>query len=336
MNENDIQDLKNLLSVPKKICIIPHRSPDGDAMGSTLGLSIMLQKLGHSTTVLAPNDFPNFLAWLPESEKVVIYEKDKSAGKLILNDAEIIFTLDFNAFHRTGEMQEVLSTLTVPFVMIDHHQMPDDYAMFTYSDPKMGSTCEMVYNFFGFLNITHLIDAQIASCLYTGIVTDSGSFKYSSTTSTTHQVAGKLLDLGIDSGTIQSNLFDNNSFESLQLLGKALTNIKILKENNAAYTFLTQADLDFYKYSKGDTEGIVNYCLKIEGIHLAAIFIENADEKITKISFRSLGNFNVNEFARTYFHGGGHINAAGGKSELSVAETLERFERILSDNNIKG
>lgn len=334
MNKNDIQDLKSLLAEPKKICIIPHRSPDGDAMGSTLGLSIMLQKLGHSTTVLAPNDFPNFLAWLPESEKVSIYEKDKTTGKKILNDAEIIFTLDFNALHRTGEMQEVLSTLEVPFVMIDHHQMPDNYAQFTYSDPKMGSTCEMVFNFFGFLNITNLIDTQIASCLYTGIVTDSGSFKYSSTTSTTHQVAGKLLDLGIDSGTIQSNLFDNNSFESLQLLGKALTNIKVLKEHNAAYTFLTQADLDFYQYSKGDTEGIVNYCLKIKGVHLAAIFIENADEKITKISFRSLGDFNVNEFARNYFHGGGHINAAGGKSELSVSETVARFEKILEENNI--
>ncbi len=334
MNENDIQDLKNLLAEPKKICIIPHRSPDGDAMGSTLGLSIMLQKLGHSTTVLAPNDFPNFLAWLPESEKVVIYEKDKPTGKEILNDAEIIFTLDFNAFHRTGEMQEVLSTLEVPFVMIDHHQMPDNYAKFTYSDPEMGSTCEMVYHFFGFLNIVNLIDTQIASCLYTGIVTDSGSFKYSSTTSTTHQVAGKLLDLGIDSGTIQSCLFDNNSFESLQLLGKALTNIKVLTEHNAAFTFLTQADLDFYKYSKGDTEGIVNYCLKIKGIHFAAIFIENADEKITKISFRSLGDFNVNEFARAYFHGGGHINAAGGKSEFSVPETTARFERILTENNI--
>ena len=336
MNENDIQDLKNLLAAPKKICIIPHRSPDGDAMGSTLGLSIMLQKLGHSTTVLAPNDFPNFLAWLPESEKVAIYEKDKTTGKKILHDAEIIFTLDFNALHRTGEMQEVLSTLTVPFVMIDHHQMPDDYAQFTYSDPKMGSTCEMVYNFFGFLNVTNLIDSQIASCLYTGIVTDSGSFKFSSTTSTTHQVAGKLLDFGIDGGIIQSNLFDNNSFESLQLLGKALTNIKVLKEHNAAYTFLTQADLDFYKYHKGDTEGIVNYCLKIKGVHLAAIFIENADEKITKISFRSMGDFNVNEFARAYFQGGGHVNAAGGKSELSVPDTLARFERILSDNNIKG
>ena len=334
MNENDIQDLKNLLAEPKKICIIPHRSPDGDAMGSTLGLSIMLQKLGHSTTVLAPNDFPNFLAWLPESEKVAIYEKDKTTGKKILNDAEIIFTLDFNALHRTGEMQEVLSTLTVPFVMIDHHQMPDDYAQFTYSDPKMGSTCEMVYNFFGFLNVTNLIDTQIASCLYTGIVTDSGSFKYSSTTSTTHQVAGKLLDLGIDGGTIQSSLFDNNSFESLQLLGKALTNIKVLKEHNAAYTFLTQADLDFFNYNKGDTEGIVNYCLKIKDVHLAAIFIENADEKITKMSFRSLGDFNVNEFARTYFQGGGHINAAGGKSDLNIPDTLARFESILIENNI--
>ena len=336
MNENDIQDIKNLLAEPKKICIIPHRSPDGDAMGSTLGLSIFLEKLGHSTTVLAPNDFPDFLAWLPESEKVIIYEKDKATGKKILNDADIVFTLDFNALHRTGEMEQVLSTLKSTFIMIDHHEMPDSYAKYMYSDPKMGSTCEMVYNFIGFLNGTNSIDTQIASCLYTGIVTDSGSFKYSSTTSTTHQVAGKLLDLGINSGTIQSNLFDNNSFESLQLLGKALTNIKVLKEYNTAYTFLTQEELDFFKYSKGDTEGIVNYCLKIKGIHFAAIFIENADEKITKISFRSLGNFNVNEFARKYFHGGGHINAAGGKSELNVPETLEKFERILIENNIKA
>lgn len=333
MKEEEIKGILELLASPKKIAIIPHRSPDGDAMGSTLGLYHFLRKLNQEPVVIAPNEFPEFLAWLPGSENVLIYEKNKEKVGQVLQDAELIFTLDFNALHRTGEMENVLNKLTAPFIMIDHHQKPDDYAIYTYSNTKFGSTCEMVYNFITFLGHKALIDQTIATCLYTGIVTDSGSFRFPTTTSETHRVAAGLLDVGVQNGDIHNSLFDNNSYHRLQLLGRSLQNMKVLPEFKTSYITLTQEELDEFHYVKGDTEGIVNYGLTIKGIIFAAIFIENKEEGIIKISFRSQGNFDVNQFARDHFNGGGHINAAGGKSTKSLAETIALFESILPEKN---
>lgn len=333
MKEEEIKGILELLATPKKIAIIPHRSPDGDAMGSTLGLYHFLKKLNHQPIVIAPNEFPDFLAWLPGSENVLIYEKDKENIAKILQESQLIFTLDFNALHRTGEMENILNKLKAPFIMIDHHQKPDDYATFMYSNTKFGSTCEMIYNFISYLDKKQLLDETIASCLYTGIVTDSGSFRFPTTTSETHRVAAALLDLGARNGDIQNSLFDNNSYHRLQLLGRALQNLKVFPDFKTAYIRLSQQELDEFKYVKGDTEGIVNYGLTIKGIIFAAIFIENKDEGIVKISFRSQGNFDVNQFARDYFNGGGHINAAGGKSHKSLDETISDFESILSQQN---
>ncbi len=330
MNEKDILELNELLATPKKIAIIPHRSPDGDAMGSTLGMYHFLLKLNHQPVVIAPNDFPNFLNWLPASETVLVYENEKEKVAKILQEQDLIFTLDFNALHRTGEMENVLNKLTVPMVMIDHHQLPDTYAKYTYSDTAFGSTCEMVYNFIGFLNKKALLDKTIATCLYTGILTDSGGFRYPKTTGTTHRIAAEFIDLGIDNSDIPTLLFDNNSYDRLQLLGRALQNMKVIPELKTAYISLSQKELDEFHYVKGDTEGIVNYGLTIKGINFAAIFIENRDEKIVKISFRSQGAFDVNQFARDHFSGGGHINAAGGKSEDTLAKTIEKFESLIS------
>ena len=330
MKEEDIQKIQELLSTPKKIIIIPHRSPDGDAMGSTLGLYHFLKKLNHESLVVAPNEFPDFLAWLPDSDAVLIYEKDKENIAQKIYDADLIFTLDFNALHRTGEMEQVLSKVTAPFIMIDHHQKPDDYAQYQFSDTKYGSTCEMVYHFIVSLGMENLIDKTIATCIYTGIVTDSGSFKFPSTTSTTHRVVANLIDKGIENAAIHNALYDENSYNRLQLLGQALKNMKILFDKKTSFITLSQKELDQNNYEKGDTEGIVNYGLSIKGIIFTAIFIEHRDENIIKISFRSQGSFDVNQFARTHFNGGGHINAAGGKSYLSLNETVAKFEEILS------
>ena len=336
MNETDILAIQELLALPKKIAIIPHRSPDGDAMGSTLALYHFLLKLNHSVTVIAPNDFPDFLAWIPGSDKVLVFENDIQTTTKLLQESEIVFTLDFNALHRTGDvMEQVLNKLQTIFVMIDHHQAPDTYANFTYSDTNFGSTCEMVYNFISFLNKKQLIDKTIATCIYTGILTDSGGFKYPKTTGTTHRIVADLIDLGVENTEIPNLLFDNNSYSRLQLLGRAMSNMKVLPEFKTAYITLNQKELNEFNYVKGDTEGIVNYGLSIKGIIFAAIFIENTDEKIIKISFRSQGNFDVNQFSRDYFSGGGHINAAGGKSDLTMAETIQKFESILAQMNLK-
>jgi len=330
MNKEDIKSIVELLANPKRIAIIPHRSPDGDAMGSTLALYHFLLKLNHVPTVIAPNEFPDFLAWMPGSEKVLIYENDRENTSKILRDAEVIFTLDFNALHRTGEMEKVLSQLQVPFVMIDHHQSPESYAAFTYSDTNFGSTCEMIYNFISFLDKKQIIDKTIATCLYTGILTDSDSFRFPKTTGTTHRIIADLIDLGVENTQIPIWLFDNSSYNSVQLLGRALQNMIVIPERKTAYITLSQKELDEFRYQKGDTEGIVNYGLSIKGIHLAAIFIEHRDENIIKISFRSQGNFDVNQFARNHFNGGGHINAAGGKSYENMENTVSKFKNLLS------
>jgi bifunctional oligoribonuclease and PAP phosphatase NrnA len=329
MNEKDIKAIQELLASPKKIGIIPHRSPDGDAMGSTLGLYHFLLKLKHNPVVIAPNEFPEFLAWLPASENVLIYESDRDNCTSILKEQDLIFTLDFNALHRTGEMENVLKTLTVPFIMIDHHQLPYDYATYMYSDTSFGSTCEMIYNFIEFLDQKSLLDKTIATCLYSGIMTDSGNFRYPKTTGTTHRIVAEFIDLGVDNTEIPTLIYDNNSYHRLQLLGRALQNMKVFPELQTAYTFLSQKELDEFHYVKGDTEGIVNYGLTIKGINFAVIFIEHRDENIIKISFRSHGSFDVNKFAREHFTGGGHINAAGGKSNDTLENAIKKFEKII-------
>lgn len=330
MKIQDIQAIQLLLATPKKIAIIPHRGPDGDAMGSTLGLYHFLLKNNHQPTVIAPNDFPDFLAWLPGSETVKIFEKDTENCTKILEEAEIVFTLDFNAFHRTGEMEHTLAKLKAPFIMIDHHQRPDDYATYMYSDTTFGSTCEMVYNFISFLDKKEDLDQTIATCIYTGILTDSGSFRFPGTTGNTHRIIAELIDLGVENTQIPVLLFDNSSYSRLQLLGRALQNMKVFEEHKTSYTTLTQDELDSFNYTKGDTEGIVNYGLSIKGINFTAIFIENRDEKIIKISFRSQGGFDVNQFARDHFNGGGHSNAAGGRSDVSMEETIKKFEDLVT------
>ena len=334
MKIQDIQEVQLLLSTPKKIAIIPHRGPDGDAMGSTLALYHFLLKNNHEAVVVSPNEFPDFLAWMPGSETVKIFEKDKQNCTKILDEAELIFTLDFNALHRTGEMEHVLAKLKAPFIMIDHHQKPDDYATVTYSDTTFGSTCEMIYNFISFLGKKDQIGKTVGTCIYTGILTDSGSFRFPKTTGNTHRIVAELIDLGVENTEIPTLLFDNSGFERLQLLGRALQNMKVIAEHKTAYTTLTQDELNSFNYVKGDTEGIVNYGLQIKGINFAAIFIENKDEKIIKISFRSQGDFDVNQFARDHFNGGGHRNAAGGKSEETMEETIKKFENLVTKISI--
>lgn len=334
MNTNEIEFLTNFLETPKQIAIIPHRNPDGDALGSTLGLYHVLKQLNHNVKVISPNEFPDFISWLPGSDEVLIFERNHETCKKFLQNSNLIFTLDFNALHRTGEqMGTFLSTLSADFVMIDHHQMPDDYAKITVSDTSFGSTCELLYRFLQQLSLQKYINKDVATCIYTGIVTDSGSFKFTKTTGNTHRVVADLIDLGIDNPGIHNNLFSTSSYNRLQLLGRALEKLKVFPEHKTAYTWLSQKDLYEFNFQKGDTEGIVNYGLSINGIDLAAIFIENKDEGIIKISFRSEGSFDVNEFSRNYFNGGGHINAAGGKSFDSMQETLSKFETILKEIN---
>ncbi len=331
MNSADVAKVWELLSQSNNILIVPHKNPDGDAIGSTLGLLHFLKLLGKTAQIIVPNDYPKFLKWMPGTDGILNFERHNSQAQEYLAKTDLIFTLDFNHLSRTGQMEQFLEASNAKFIMIDHHQQPDDYAMVTYSDVSMSSTCEMVYNTIEAFGESDRITPEIATCLYTGIMTDTGSFKFSSTTSRTHRVVAELIDKGAQNMWIHQQVFDTNSPARLHLLGTALKNLIILNSYRTAYITLSQEELDRHQYGKGDTEGFVNYGLTLENIIFAAIFIENKEEGIIKISFRSVGNFSVNEFARAHFNGGGHTNAAGGRSTSSMEETVQRFETLLKE-----
>ncbi|AGC78403.1 phosphoesterase RecJ-like protein [Nonlabens dokdonensis] len=329
MNEEQILNLKKELSSPKKIVIVPHKNPDGDAVGSVTALYGYLIQSGHHVAMVSPNDFPLFLKWMEYSDLFINYEQDQLKADTLLQEADLIFNLDHNAFHRAGMMEKALEEATSTFVMIDHHQQPDDFATYMYSDTSMSSTCEMIYHFLDMMEDTDKITPEMATAMYTGILTDTGSFKYKSTTSTTLRVAAHLVDNGANSEDINRKIYDVNTPSRMKLLGVALSNLVILEKYRTAYITLSQKELDDNNFRKGDTEGFVNYALSLDGIVFAQIFIEKASESIIKTSLRSKGDFDVNKMARENWDGGGHQNAAGGKSELSMEETVNKLISIL-------
>ncbi|MGC1517107.1 MAG: bifunctional oligoribonuclease/PAP phosphatase NrnA, partial [Maribacter sp.] len=329
MNLEHLNALKELLSSSRNIAIVPHKNPDGDAIGSTLALWHYLTRKGHVADIVSPNDFPKFLKWMPGTDQILNFEKENSQAKACIERADLIFTLDFNHLGRVGQMTETLESSDATFVMIDHHQEPSDYAAIMYSDVNMSSTCEMVFNLIHFLGDSDTITPEMANCIYTGIMTDTGSFKFSATTSATHRVIADLMEKGAEGTQIHHRIYDTNSPSRLHLLGCALKNMVILEHYHTAYITLSQEELDQNNYQKGDTEGFVNYGLTLEGIRFAVIFIENKEEGILKISFRSVGDFSVNDFARKHFHGGGHTNAAGGKSDDTLEDTITYFTSLL-------
>ena len=333
MTKQDIKNIKELLDTPKHIVIVPHKNPDGDAIGSSLGLYHYLLKYNHNVAIIAPNDYPSFLKWMPNENSILLYDAQTEENSDSIKEADLIFTLDFNALNRTGNMESALSNSKAIKIMIDHHQQPETYAKFVYSDVSMSSTCEMVYNFIDMLDDINKIDTNIATCLYVGIMTDTGSFRFSSTTSKTHRIIANLIDKGANNSQIHNAIYDTNSFNRLQLLGCALSNLRIVQEYRTAYITLSQDELNRFKFIKGDTEGVVNYALSLKDVVFAAIFIEDKQNEIIKISLRSKGDFSVNEFSRTHFEGGGHINAAGGKSYLSLKATVVKFISILPNYN---
>ena len=329
MNKQDSKSLQALLDKRPIITIIPHTSPDGDAIGSTLGLYHFLKNQGHDVQVIAPTDFPDFLKWMPEADQILIYPNQESRAEQRIADSSLIFTLDFNNLLRAKPLTSFLQKSLATFVMIDHHQQPDTYATITYSDEKASSTCELIYNTIVSLSSQEAVDQTIATCLYTGIMTDTGGFRFSMTSPQTHRVAAVLLEKGANCAQIASEVLDSYSIDRLQLLGTVLDGLTYLKEYKTAYMSVTSKILKQFNFRKGDTEGFVNYGLRIKEAELAVIFIENEEDNLIKISFRSKTTLDVNLLARTYFNGGGHINAAGGSMSISLEDTIAYFLEVL-------
>lgn len=331
MQENQIRQFKAALQNSKKAVIIPHKNPDGDAIGSCVGLQKYLATQNCEAVVIAPNAFPDFLNHVPESNEILIFEyEDRNKIIELVQEADLVWTLDFNDLSRCGGLAPILEKYAKKFAMIDHHTYPSNYAgELTYSDVSMSSTCQMVYHFIEMMEDLPLIDKDMASCIYTGILTDTGSFRYRSTTSTTHRIIAHLIDIGVDNSQIHAQIYDTNSYDRLRLKALAINNLVILKDFKTAYITLSQKELNIHSYKKGDTDGFVNMGLSIKGVEFAVLFTEDEREGIIKISFRSKGHFKVNEFASAHFEGGGHQNASGGRSLLSLNETVTKFKSLL-------
>ena len=331
-SKKSLSEIKTQIQKASNCVIIPHKNPDGDALGSCLALNHFLLNTGLNSVVISPNEYPIFLEWMPGEKDILNYqlEYDKSNAKI--QNADLIFTLDFNDLSRAGEICEKIKNANGIKIMIDHHENPKNYASIILSEPKTSSTCEIVFNLINYIN-SNGFNSDIASCLYAGIMTDTGSFRYPSTTSKTHQIISDLIKKGANGSEIHESIYDTFSYNRLKLLGIALKNIE--KINSLPYIIitLTQKELDDCRYKKGDTEGFVNYGLNIKGISLSIILIENKSENIVKMSFRSKGSFSVNIFAEKYFNGGGHNNAAGGISKDSLVKTKKRLIKLLKSKN---
>lgn len=316
-----------MLKGQRTIAIIGHRNPDGDAMGSCLGLHHALESNGHEVTTLMPTDYPEFLKWMPGNEGVIRFDNDKEGFKRTLDNAEILFLLDFNTTSRVGEAENSLLTFEGVKVMIDHHPQPDGYADHILSDTTASSTAELVMQFIAAIGFA-VPSVECAQCLYAGILTDSGSFRFPNTSARTHRYVAELMDTGLDHTYVHGQIFNRTSEHRLRLLGYSISEkLTVIEDRHTAFINLSLKDKDRFCFQKGDTEGTVNQPLTIEGVIFSAIFIEDHDK--VKISFRSIGNFDVNLFAREHFNGGGHCNAAGGMSELTLQETIKKFVQLL-------
>jgi bifunctional oligoribonuclease and PAP phosphatase NrnA len=327
-----IQYIFPLLGQPKKVVITTHQKPDADAMGSSLALYHFLNQFGHSVTVISPTNWASFLNWMPGCKAVLDFEAPNDKAKVSLADAEWVFCLDFNTLNRTKRMEEMLMTVKAEKILIDHHREPQT-EVFAYgiSDIGKSSTAEMIYDFIMASGNEERITSEIAECIYAGTMTDTGSFRFPSTTASVHKMVAHLKEMGLEHSHVHEELYDNFLESRFRFIGNVLLNrMEIFYEYNTALIAVPQNDLVKFDMRTGDTEGLVNFPLSIKGIKMAAIIIDRGEER--KSSFRSKGGFDVNTFARKYFNGGGHFNAAGGFNKEPLEEVVEKFKKAMKEN----
>lgn len=325
----DVQPVYSFLGQKKNIVLTTHQKPDGDAMGASLGLYHFLKELGEQVTVIVPTNWADFLDWMPGTDKVINYEDNREEAEQIIYNADLLFCLDFNAMYRTKHMERILTEISCIKILLDHHEQPQEDAFdYGISDVAKSSASEIVYDFIANSPYKDILNKDIATCLFTGIMTDTGSFRFTIATANVHRVVADLKDTGIDHSVIFENIYDNFSENRLRFIGNALLNrLEVLYEYNTALMVISKKDILKYQIKTGDTEGLVNYLLTIEGVRLGALLIDRSEER--KWSFRSKGNFDVNIFARNHFEGGGHKNAAGGRSSGSIEQNVIKFKEVI-------
>lgn len=330
MKYNNYKEIYLQLKEPKKIVLTAHASPDGDTIGSCMGLYHYLIQFGHQVKVISPDQAPGFLQWLPDYDQVIIYEKDAENAKQEIEDANLIFAIDYNAFHRTGkELDVLLEAASATKILIDHHPYPDEVFDWKISDTSASSTAEMIFSFIEDLDHLDKINKEVAVCLYVGLLTDTGSFSFSLNSDKPYQMAGFLYNIGIDVQAINQRVYSAFTENRLRLTGYAISEKLVVNQDlRFTYISLTKEELNRFNYQSGDTEGIVNYALGIENIIVAVLMTEKEDR--IRLSFRSKGSFSVNHLASEHFEGGGHRNAAGGNSYVTMEETILKLNEILS------
>lgn len=326
--------LKTLLETPQTVVIVTHFKPDADALGSSLGLAGFLVKKGHQVSVISPSDYPDFLAWMPGKEMVTALSRESKRGEKkaaeLIEKSTLIFCLDFSSLKRINEVGPMVEKSLAVKVMIDHHLEPEDFAVFKKWKVSAASTAQLIFELIQELGEKELIDEKIANCLYAGLMTDTGGFRHNNTTHQEFAVAAELVSRGANPSEVAKQIYDTNSLERLRLTGYALSEkLIVLPEFRTAYMMLSQQELRKFGAQTGDTEGLVNYGLSIKGIKMAVLMYDRGEE--IKLSFRSLSDFDVNALARKHFEGGGHKNASGGQSKLSLEDTLKKFLSILPE-----
>jgi phosphoesterase RecJ-like protein len=329
----NLKDFSAYLAIPKTITITTHASPDADALGSSLGLYHYLKKRGHDVYVITPTDYPEFLNWMKGNDEVIV-NSDKTIEKIktIIDQSDLICCLDFSSLNRIKNLGELIRNSDAKKLLVDHHLNPEHFADFEFWNQKAAATAELIYDLIILLNGKDKIDSDMAECLYAGIMTDTGSFKHPSTTSKIHRIVAELIDLGANLNKVSRAIYDTNSLNRLRFIGYALMEkLTINKKAKLAYFIINEEEHERFDLKSGDTEGLVNYALSIKDIVIAAIIMEKNGE--VKMSFRSVGDYEVNSFAESYFNGGGHKNAAGGISFESLDDTVKKFKTLIPQIN---
>ncbi len=330
VKNSTIVQLKDFVNKADNIVIIPHHSPDGDAIGASLALYGVLKQAGKNVNVISPNSFPEFLEWMHGAGEVINYEANKKKVNSLVGNADLLFFLDFNGLSRIKSLQDVVKRYKGNKIMIDHHPAPDNIADIMISEPAASATCELMYDVISLAGWKSLLNRELAECIYAGIMTDTGSLSYNSSRPEIYHIIADLVGLGVDKDKVHKLVFHSNSFKRMKLLGHALGSKMYLLDNvPAAYIELSAEELIHYDFKPGDTEGFVNYPLWIEGISISALFMEHTDK--IKVSFRSRGSFPVNKFSEKYFNGGGHVNAAGGEFYGTLEKAVEKFKTKLPE-----
>lgn len=330
---DNISELRELLSTPKNIVITTHQKPDGDAMGSSLALYNYLQPKGHNVRVVTPTDFPTYFKWMPNCDEVWNFEENPTLSNALVYEADLIFCLDFNDLSRIEPFNKAFEQTQAKIVLIDHHLYPKPFAHFILHDTSACSTCELVFRFLEMLDKDYTFTKEVATCVYTGILTDTGSFSNGATNKKSFEITAQLLDAGLDIIDVQENLNQHGREEKLRFIGNALSRKMTIREDlGIGYIVVDRKDAYRFNLQNGDTEGLVNYPLSIENVKVAILIKQEA--KIIKLSFRSKGTYSVEKICREHFEGGGHRNASGGKSFLSLEETIDKIIKIFETEHL--